>query len=33
MSKREPQIIMKTDQRSTVLEFGPDGKFVAKSIG
>jgi hypothetical protein len=33
MSKREPQIIMKTDQRSTVIDLQRRGKFVAKSSG
>jgi hypothetical protein len=32
MSKgREPQIILKTDQRTVVLELGVGGKFAAKS--
>src|ERR1700722_15444454 len=31
MSKREPQIILKTDERSTVLELPCEGKIVAKS--
>jgi hypothetical protein len=33
MSKREPQIIMKTGQRSTVIDLQRRGKFVAKSSG
>ena len=33
MSKREPQIILKTDERKVVLELGPKGKFAAKSTG
>jgi hypothetical protein len=34
MSKgREPQIILKTDQRTVVLELGVGGKFAAKSSG
>jgi hypothetical protein len=33
MSKREPQIILKTDERKIVLEFGLEGKFAAKSTG
>ena len=33
VSKREPQIILKTDERSTVLELPCEGKFVAKSSG
>ena len=28
---REPQIILNTDQRTVLLEMGPDGKFQAKS--
>ena len=31
MGKREPQIILKTDERTVVLELGRDGKFAAKS--
>ena len=33
MSKREPQIILKTDERTIVLELGLGGKFAAKSSG
>jgi hypothetical protein len=33
MSKREPQIILKTDERKIVLELGLQGKFAAKSTG
>jgi hypothetical protein len=33
MGKREPQIVLKTDERSAVLELGCDGKFAAKSVG
>ena len=33
MSKREPQIILKTDERKIVLEMGLEGKFAAKSSG
>ena len=33
MSEREPRIIMKTDQRSTVIDLQHRGKFVAKSSG
>ena len=33
MSKREPQIILKTDERKIVLEMGLEGKFAAKSNG
>jgi hypothetical protein len=33
MSKREAQIILKTDERTIVLELGLQGKFAAKSIG
>jgi hypothetical protein len=33
MSKREPQIIMKTGQRSTVIDLQRRGKFVTKSSG
>jgi hypothetical protein len=35
MSKREPQIILKTDARGIGLELGlgRDGKFAAKSTG
>jgi hypothetical protein len=29
VSKREPQIILKTEERSAVLELGHEGKFVA----
>jgi hypothetical protein len=30
---REPQTILKIDERSAVLEIGRDGKFAAKSSG
>src|ERR1700730_3797370 len=33
MSKREPQIILKTDERKVLLELGLEGKFAAKSMG
>jgi hypothetical protein len=33
MSKREPRIILKTDERKIVLEMGLEGKFAAKSTG
>ena len=33
MGKREPQIILKTDERKAVLELGSKGKFSAKSTG
>ena len=33
MGKREPQIILKTDERQVVLELGLEGKFSAKSTG
>jgi hypothetical protein len=33
MGKREPQIILKTDERKVVLELGLEGKFAAKSTG
>ena len=33
MGKREPQIILKTDERTIVLEIGLEGKFSAKSSG
>jgi hypothetical protein len=33
MGKREPQIILKTDERSTVLELARKRKFAAKSTG
>src|SRR5947208_3110044 len=33
MGKREPQIILKSDELSTVLELPCEGKFAAKSIG
>jgi hypothetical protein len=33
MSKREPQIILKTDERKVLLELGLEGKFAAKSTG
>jgi hypothetical protein len=33
MAKREPQIILKTDERKIHLELGLEGKFVAKSTG
>lgn len=32
-AKREPQIILKTDERKIVLEIGLGGKFAAKSTG
>ena len=28
---REPQIILKTDQRNVILEMSQEGKFTAKS--
>ena len=31
MDKREPQIILKTDERTFVLELGMKGKFAVKS--
>jgi hypothetical protein len=31
MAKREPQIILKTDERKLVLELGLGGKFTARS--
>jgi hypothetical protein len=31
MGKREPQIILKTDERKVALELGLQGKFSAKS--
>ena len=31
MSKRKPQIIMKADERSTVLQLGRERKFVARN--
>jgi hypothetical protein len=31
MGKREPQIILKTDERKVVLELGLGGKFTARS--
>jgi hypothetical protein len=31
MGKREPQIILKTDERKVTLELGLQGKFSAKS--
>ena len=33
MGKREPQIILKTDERKVMLELGLEGKFAAKSTG
>jgi len=30
---REPQVILKTDRRTVVLEMSPGGKFQAKSSG
>jgi hypothetical protein len=33
MTKREPQIILRTDERKVVLELGLEGKFAAKSTG
>jgi hypothetical protein len=33
MAKREPQIILKTDERKIHLELGLEGKFAAKSTG
>jgi hypothetical protein len=33
MGKREPQTILKTDERKLVLELGLEGKFAAKSMG
>jgi hypothetical protein len=33
MSKRETQVILKTEERNQLLEVGRDGKFVAKTIG
>ena len=33
MSKREPQIILKTDERSIHLELGRERKFTARSSG
>jgi len=33
MGKREPQTILKTDERSTVLELARKGKRAAKSSG
>jgi len=33
LSKREPQIILKTDERKIVLELGIGAKFAAKSTG
>jgi hypothetical protein len=33
MGKREPQIILKTDERKVVLELDLEGKFAAKSTG
>jgi hypothetical protein len=33
MSNREPQILLKADERSIVLELSRDGKFAAKSSG
>ena len=31
MSKRKPQIILKADERSTVLQLGRERKFVARN--
>jgi hypothetical protein len=31
--QREPQIIMKTDERNVILELEREGKLTAKSIG
>jgi hypothetical protein len=31
--KREPQAILKTDERNIILELGLQGKFAAKSTG
>ena len=33
MGKREPQKILKTDERSIHIELGCEGKFTAKSSG
>jgi hypothetical protein len=33
MTKREPQIILKTDERKIHIELGLEGKFAAKSTG
>jgi hypothetical protein len=33
MDKREPQGILKTEERNRLLELGSDGKVVAKSVG
>jgi hypothetical protein len=33
MSRREPQVILKTTSAATVLELGHEGKFTAKSCG
>ena len=33
MGNREPQIIVKTDERKVVLELGLEGKFAAQSTG
>jgi hypothetical protein len=33
MDKREPKIILKTDERKIVLELGLEVKFAAKSMG
>ena len=33
MGKREPQIILKTDERKVVLELGLEGKLSARSTG
>ena len=33
MGEREPQIILKTDERNVLLELQRDGKFAAKSVG
>jgi len=31
-SKREPQIILKTDERKVILELGLEGKFAANQL-
>jgi hypothetical protein len=33
VSKREPQTILKNDERKVALELGFQGKFLAKSTG
>jgi hypothetical protein len=33
MDKRQPQIILKTDERRVILELRLEGKFAAKSTG